>query len=64
MIGSEERKKNFSENLGHNILELYNVVIQTRLATSKTRLDNQEKKLGTGDASRAAERLKNQDVRK
>ena len=26
-------------NLGHNILKLYNVLIQTRLATSKTKRD-------------------------
>ena len=27
-------------NLGHNILELYNVLAQGRLAESKTKLDN------------------------
>ena len=27
-------------NLSHNILELYNVLIQTRLTTSKTERDN------------------------
>ena len=26
-------------NLGHNILELYNVVVQIRLTTSKTKRD-------------------------
>ena len=30
---------NFSDNLGHNILELYNILIQTRLTTSKTKRD-------------------------
>ena len=40
-------------NLGHNILELYNVLIQTRLTTSKTKRDIQYRKLGI----RVAERL-------
>ena len=30
-------KINFSDNLGHNILKLYNVLIQIRLTTSKTK---------------------------
>ena len=45
-------------NLGHNILELYNVLIQTRLTTSKTKRDIQYSKLGIQVASRVAERLK------
>ena len=28
-----------NHNLGHNMLELYNVLIQTRLTTSKTKRD-------------------------
>ena len=39
-------------NLGHNILELYNVLIQTRLTTSKTKRDIYYSKLGTRVASR------------
>ena len=35
-----EQKKKFSDNLGCNILELCNGVIQTGLATSKTKGDN------------------------
>ena len=32
-------KRKFSDNLVHNILELYNILIGTPLTTSKTRLD-------------------------
>ena len=45
-------------NLGHNILELYNVLIQARLTTSKTKRDIQYSKLGI----RVAERLKTQGI--
>ena len=45
-------------NHGHNILELYNVLIQTRLTTSKTKGDIYYGKLGIRVASRVAERLK------
>ena len=34
-------------NHGHNILELYNVLIQTQLTTSKTKRDIYYGKLGT-----------------
>ena len=34
-----EQNIKFSGKLGHNILELYNVLIQTRLTTSKTKRD-------------------------
>ena len=34
-------------NHGHNILELYNVLIQTQLTTSKTKRDIYYSKLGT-----------------
>ena len=30
-------KRNLSDNLGHNILKLYNVLVQIRLTTSKTK---------------------------
>ena len=42
-------------NLGHNILELYKVLVQVRLATSKTKGDIWYSKLGIGVASRVAE---------
>ena len=45
-------------NLGHNILELYNVLIQTRLTTSKTKRDIKYSKLGIRVASRVAKRPK------
>ena len=44
-------------NLGHNILEICNVLIQTRLTTSKTKRDIWYSKLGIWVASRVAERL-------
>ena len=34
-----EQKLKFSDNHGHNILELYNILIQIRLTTSKTKSD-------------------------
>ena len=48
-------------NIRHNILELYNVLIQTRLTASKTKHDIQYSKLGIQVASRVAKRLKNWD---
>ena len=45
-------------NHDHNILELYNVLIQTRLTTIKTKRNIQYIKLGIRVASRVAERLK------
>ena len=45
-------------NHGHNILELYNLLIQTRLTTSKIKCDIQYSKVGIRVASRVAERLK------
>ena len=45
-------------NLVHNIFELYNVLIQTRLTTSKTKRDILYSKLGTRVASQVAKRLK------
>ena len=53
-----------SYNLGYNILELYNVLVQIRLTTSKTKRDIQYSKLAIRVASRVAERLKIQDFRK
>ena len=45
-------------NLGHNILELYNVLVQTQLTTSKTKRDIYYSKLDIRVASGVAERLK------
>ena len=45
-------------NLGHIILELYNVLIQIRLTTSKTKRDIWYSKLGIRVVSRVAERRK------
>ena len=45
----------FDYNFDHSILELYNVLIQTRLTTSKTKRDIQYSKLGIRVASRAVE---------
>ena len=39
-------KIKFSDNLGHNIFELYNVLVQIRLTTSKMERDFQYSKLG------------------
>ena len=50
-------------NPGHNILELYNILVQIRFTTSKTKLDNYSK-LGIRVASGVAERLKVQDLRR
>ena len=43
------RQRNY--NLGHNILELYNVLVQIRLTTSKTKRDIKYSKLGIRVAS-------------
>ena len=44
-------------NLGHNILELYNYLIQVRFATSKMKLDIKYNKLGKEVVLLIAERL-------
>ena len=59
----QRAKGKFSDNPGHNILKLYNVVVQVRFATSNTKLDIQYNKLGIRVASRVAERLKTQDLK-
>ena len=33
-------KDYFTDKLGHNILELFNVLVQVRVTTSKTQIDN------------------------
>ena len=58
VISKVTRNVNESYNLGHNILELYNVLVQIRLTTSKTRIDIQYSKLGIQVASPVAERLR------
>ena len=57
-------KEKFSNNPGHNILELFNNLVQVQIATSKTKLGLQYNKLGTRVVSRVAESLRTQDLRK
>ena len=38
LLEVQRAKRKFSDDLGHNIVELYNVLIQTRLTTSKMNL--------------------------
>ena len=45
-------------NPGHNILELYNVLLEVRVATSKTKHDIHYNKVGARVTSRVAERIK------
>ena len=49
-------------NPGHNILELYNILVKIRFTTSKTKLDIWHSKVGTRVAPRVAERLKTYDL--
>ena len=49
---------------GHNILELHILLLQVRLATSKTKFDIWYHKIGIRIASRVAERCKTYDLRK
>ena len=51
-------------NPGHNILELYNILVQIRFTTSKKKLDIYYSKLGMRVASRITERLKTYELRK
>ena len=51
-------------NPGHNISKLYNILVKIRFTTSKTKLDIYYSKLGTRGASRVAEQLKTEDLRK
>ena len=53
-----------SYNPDHNILELYNILLQIRFTISKTKLEIQYSKLGIRVPSRVAKRLKTQDLRK
>ena len=57
-------KRKFSDNLGHNILELCNVLVNIRLTTSKTQRDIQDSKLRIRVASGLAERPDSQDLMK
>ena len=59
----QRAKTKFSGNPDHNILELYNILVQVRFNTSKTELDIQYSKLGKRVGSRVAERLKTQEIR-
>ena len=57
-------KRKFSDNPGHNILELYNILVLIKFTTSKTKLDIQYSRLGIPVASRLAKQLKRQNFRK
>ena len=56
----QRAKRNFSGTLGHKILELYNVLVQIRFTTSKTKRYIQYRKLGTRANLLVAKRLKSQ----
>ena len=56
-------KSKFSSNIDHNILELYNILVQVRFTTSKAKYI-QYIKLGMRVGSRVAEQLKSHDLRK
>ena len=42
----QRAKTKFSDNLGHNILEIYNILVQVRFTTCKTKLYIYYSKLG------------------
>ena len=56
--------RRLSEYHDDTILEVYNVLIHTRITTSKTTRDIQYSKLSIQVKSRVAKKLKNQDNRK
>ena len=58
------QKKKFYENFFYNILEIYNISIQVRLTTSKTKLDIQYSKLCIRVDSGVAKQLKTEYLRK
>ena len=60
----QRSKTEFSDNCGHNILELYNILVQVQFTTCKTKLYIQYSKLGIRAASRVVEEFKTQDLRK
>ena len=39
LVDVQRAKEKFSDNTGHNILELYNVLVKVGFATSKMKLD-------------------------
>ena len=51
-------------NYSPNILELHNILVQVRFATSKTKLDIKYNKLRLKVASQVAARLKTYDLKK
>ena len=57
-------KTTITNNLYHNILELYNVLVRIRLTTSKTKRDMYYIKLGIQVASRIRKLLKTSGLRK
>ena len=51
-------------NLGHNILELYKILVQVQFPKSKTELDIQYSNIGIKVFSKVAEQLQTEDLRK
>ena len=45
-LEKKRAKRKFSDNLGHNCLQLYNVLVEILFTTSKKKLDIQYSKLG------------------
>ena len=56
-------KEKLWDDLDHDILELYNTLVQVRFATSKTELDIQDSKLYIQVVSRVAKRLQTENLR-
>ena len=51
-----KQKENFQGNFGHNIFELYNVLVEIPLSTSKPKCGIWNSKLNVRVVSRVAER--------
>ena len=63
-LKAQTPKRKFSDNHGHNILDLYNILVQIRFTTSKMKFDIQVSKLGIRVAPRVIKRLKTWDLKK
>ena len=59
----QKTKEKFPDSHGHNILEPYNVLLKTQVATSKTKLDIWYKTLDIRVASQITKRHKTYDLR-
>ena len=56
--------ENFQAIYGHNILELYNVLVQFRYALGETKLDIKYNRLCKRAATRVVKRIKTLDLKK